>query len=193
MPSLVTVKILSASPGHASLSAAETQTSSGSISAALHTRCFDQSEGSLQGPSPFPSPLQPGTVSWGDPKPGGQFNPRQPLSYCSVLPLTGEAQLRAAQGALLTHKDGRSGRGPRGPVSPTVFIHWLGRMSAEQLLQAEHWSGWRTANPLILRQLPAWGTDKEQGWVEMTIVWEALRGVSSTAFAFKKLRVRWPG
>ena len=106
-----------------------------------------------------------------------------------MLPLTGEAQLRAAQGALLTHKDGRSGRGARGPVSPTVFIHWLGRMSAEQLLQAEHWSGWRTANPLILRQLPACGTDKKQGWVEMTIVWEALRGVSSTAFAFKKLRV----
>lgn len=91
MPSSVTVQILSASPGHTSLSAAETQTSSGSISVALHTRCFDQSEGSLQGPAPFPSPLQPGTVSWGDPKPGGQFNPRQPLSYFSMLPLTGEA------------------------------------------------------------------------------------------------------
>lgn len=48
------MQILSASPGHTSLSAAETEMSNGSISVALHTRCFDQSEGSLQGPSPSP-------------------------------------------------------------------------------------------------------------------------------------------
>lgn len=47
--------------------------------------------------------------------------------------------------------------------------------------------------PLILRQLPTGGADEEQGCVEMTIVWEAPRGVSSLAFALKKLSVRWPG
>lgn len=77
----------------------------------------------------------------------------------------------------------------------TQGVHSLARrMSAEQLLQAEHFGqGGLTANPLIQQPLSCLQNRQGAGLGRADHVWEAPRGVSSMAFALKKLRVRWPG